>query len=168
MTDIFILRHGDAEPRSGSVVEADRKLTPKGKSDVDRVIRVAFVKKPGPDLILTSPYRRAVETAEIARDLLPGKSRMIETQSLLPQAEPEQTWKELRSHVKSKQILLAGHEPHLSHLAAYLLGAPSLVLDLKKGALVRIFMERMGQEPHGELKWIFTPALARHAEVTRS
>jgi phosphohistidine phosphatase len=168
MTDIFILRHGDAEPRSASVPEADRKLTPKGKSDVERVVRLAFGKKLSPTLILTSPYRRAVETAEIARGLLPGKPRLLETPALLPQAQPEETWKELRSFAKRKQILLAGHEPHLSHSVAYLLGAPSLTLDLKKGALVRISLRSMTPEPHGELKWIVTPALARGTKTPRS
>jgi phosphohistidine phosphatase len=164
MTDIFILRHGDAEPR-GSVPEADRPLTPKGKSDVERVVTLAFEKTSTPELILTSPYRRAVETAEIARGLLPGKPRLLETPSLLPQAQAEETWKELRSFAKTKQILLAGHEPHLSHLIAYLLGTPSLTLDLKKGALVRISLESMTPEPHGELKWILTPALARSTKT---
>jgi phosphohistidine phosphatase len=167
MTDIFILRHGDAEPRSAGVPEADRKLTPKGKSDVERVIKLAFRKKLTPELILTSPYRRAVETAGIARGLL-GKPRLLETPSLLPQAPPEETWQELRSFAKTKQILLAGHEPHLSHLVAYLLGAPSLTLDLKKGALVRISLESMTAEPHGQLKWIVTPALARSTKTPRS
>ena len=167
MTDIFILRHGDAEPR-GSVPESDRQLTPKGKRDVECVVKLAFGKKLSPELILTSPYRRALETAETARGLLPGKIRLIETPSLLPQAQPEETWKELRSFAKTKQILLAGHEPHLSQLIAYLLGTPFLTLDLKKGALVRISLDSMTPEPHGELKWIVTPALARGTKTPRS
>jgi len=168
MTEIFILRHGDAEPRAGSVPEADRKLTPKGRSDVERVVRAAFGKKLTPELILTSPYRRAVETAGVARGLLPGKIRLVETPTLLPERRPEETWKELRSFATTKQILLAGHEPHLSLLVAYLLGTPSLDLDLKKGALVRISMGRLAPEPHGELKWIITPALARNPRTRRS
>ncbi len=32
-------------------------------------------------------------------------------------------------------MLLAGHEPQFSQLAAYLLAAPELVIDFKKGAL---------------------------------
>jgi phosphohistidine phosphatase len=168
MTEIFILRHGDAEQRSGSVAEADRQLTPKGKSDVERVVRLAFGKKLTPELILASPYRRALETAEIARGLLSGNPRLIEAPSLLPGAKPEETWKQLRSFAKTKQILLAGHEPHLSHLVVYLLGAPSLALDLKKGALVRISLPSMSPEPHGQLKWIVTPALARSTKTPRS
>ncbi len=167
MTDIFILRHGDAEPR-GRVPEADRQLTPKGKRDVERVVKLALGKKLSPELILTSPYRRAVETAEIVRGLLPGKIRLIETPSLLPEARPEETWKELRSFAKTKQILIAGHEPHLSHLVAYLLGTPSLDLDLKKGALVRISLQSVTPEPRGQLKWIVTPALTGGSKTPRS
>src|SRR5258708_38558354 len=64
--EIYILRHGDAEPRSAEVEEADRKLTSKGRRDVERVMHAAAGAKVRPDLALTSPYQRALETAHDA------------------------------------------------------------------------------------------------------
>ena len=160
MIDIYVLRHGDAQPRAEGLPEADRKLTPKGRRDVDRVMRHARAAKVKIDLALTSPYRRAIETAEIAVKVLDPKPRLVETSALLPESRPEQVWKEVRSHSDAKGLLLAGHEPQLSQLIGYLLGTPALRLDLKKGALVRIRMERAGAVPHGELKWLLTPRLA--------
>lgn len=162
--EIYILRHGEAEPRSARVEEADRKLTPKGRRDVERVMRAASAAKVRPELALTSPYRRAVETAEIAIHELDPKPKLVETEALLPERSPEQVWKELRPHSDANEILLAGHEPQLSSLVAFLLGAPELRLDLKKGALVRISVEKMGVAPKGELKWVLTPALVREIE----
>ncbi|MEK7753182.1 MAG: phosphohistidine phosphatase SixA, partial [Acidobacteriota bacterium] len=60
-------------------------------------------------------------------------------------------------------LLLAGHEPQFSQLAAYLLAAPELVVDFKKGALVAIEMEQFGPHPRGALRWMLVPKLAKTA-----
>ena len=54
----------------------------------------------------------------------------------------------------------AGHEPLMSATVAYLLNSPSLLVDMKKAALVRIDVERPAAEPRGVLKWMLTPALS--------
>src|SRR5258708_25708177 len=64
--EIYILRHGDAEPRSAEVEEADRKLTSKGRRDVERVMRAAAAAQLRPDLALTPPYPRPLQPAHIA------------------------------------------------------------------------------------------------------
>ena len=158
--EIYVMRHGDAEARATGLDDADRKLTAKGKRDTERVAKLAKAMKIEPDVILTSPYRRAVETAAIAsRCLRAGK--LLETSTQLPQAEPAQAWKEIRSHAKTGQVLIVGHEPQLSELIAFLLGCPELRLDMKKSALVFIDMGTVGSAPKGELKWMLTPGLAR-------
>ena len=159
--EIYILRHGDAEPRSAEVEEADRKLTAKGRHDVENVMRAAAACKVAPEIVLTSPYRRAIETAQLAMRELESKPKLIQTDVLLPEGRVEQVWKELRGHAATQEILLAGHEPQFSQLVAYLLAAPSLHFDFKKGALVRITMDRVSGYPHGELKWIVTPSFFR-------
>ena len=70
--DLYLLRHGEAEPRGPSVAEARRALTDKGRRDVRRVVEQARKAKIKPALILTSPFVRARQTAEFAlgeRDL---------------------------------------------------------------------------------------------------
>lgn len=159
--EIYILRHGEAQPRDEGVPEPDRKLTPKGKRDVDRVARLALAAKVNPGLVLSSPYRRASETAQIAAKVLGIKRQIVESSALLPQAHPKQVWKEVRSQSSAKELLLVGHEPQLSGLIAYFLAAPDLRIDLKKSALVSIRIDQLGPEPHGELKWVLTPGLVR-------
>ena len=162
--DIYILRHGEAQPRSKDVAEADRKLTPQGRDDVERVSRLARAANVQPDLVLSSPYARARQTADVAmRGFAKPRPPLVETPALLPDSSPKQVWKEIKSHSGSCELLLVGHEPQFSELVAYLLASPALRLDLKKGALVRIRMDRLGEEPHGELKWILTPGLIRSA-----
>jgi phosphohistidine phosphatase len=160
--EIYILRHGDAEPRSAEGEDSERCLTPKGRRDVERVMRAAYAAKARPALVLTSPYRRALETAQIAvGELNDSPPRLVQTDALVPEGRLESVWKELRSQSGANEILLVGHEPQLSQLVGYLLAVRELRFDMKKGALVRISMDRFGAQPSGELKWVLTPALVR-------
>lgn len=158
--EIYMMRHGDAEPRASGLDDADRKLTPKGKRDTERVARLVKAMNIEPGVILTSPYRRAVETATIALKYL-NAGKLLETSALLPQGELAQVWKEIRSQAKAAQVLIVGHEPQLSELIAFLLGCPELRLDLKKSALVFVDMGKITSSPKGELKWMLTPGLVR-------
>ncbi len=156
---IYLLRHGTAEPRGPGVPEAARALTPAGKVEVRAVARQASeAAGVSPDLILSSPFVRALETARIAAKAV-GCAQIVETKSLLSDLPPAQIWSEIREHRDAKELMLVGHEPHLSRLAAFLLEAP-LAVDMKKGALLRIDVQDQEGPPRGVLKWMLTPRLA--------
>jgi phosphohistidine phosphatase len=123
------------------------------------VVKAALKAGVRPELILTSPLRRAQETAAIV-SALSGCKHVVETKNLVPGANPELAWKEICALKKVQQVFLAGHEPHLGHLIAFLLEA-ALIVDLKKGALVRISTPAKPGPPRGVLKWLLTPKLAR-------
>jgi len=156
---IFILRHGVAESHEAHKADARRALTSKGKSEVRRVLSLARGANLTPDYVFSSPLLRARETAAVVKKLF-GTKDFVETKSLLPAANPQAMWKELAALKDAKQVLLAGHEPHLSNLIRFLLGA-AVVVDLKKGALVRIDCEGLLGPPRGVLKWMLTPRLVR-------
>lgn len=156
---IYILRHGTAESRKANVPDAGRKLTSGGRSDVRRVLQLAKASGMKPQCILSSALVRAKQTAALAAKLL-GVKDLAETGTLLPNAKPEAVWKELGGLRKVDQVLLAGHEPHMSNLVRFLLESP-VAVDLKKGALVRIDCENVLGPPRGVLKWMVTPRLVR-------
>ena len=85
---------------------------------------------------------------------------MIASDRLKPAAAAKGIWTELGQLPDEPSVLLVGHDPHLSHLAAFLLEAP-LVIDFKKAGLVRIDCSECTGPPRGVLKWIMTPKLAR-------
>ena len=155
--DLYLLRHGEAEPRSASVAEARRQLTEKGSRDVGRVIERSQTVKVKPGLILSSPNVRARQTADIAAEIL--KVKVEESSQLLPSVEPHLIWDELREHADTQEIMLVGHEPHMSRLVSFLL-MTMLAIDFKKGALIRVEVDNPPAQPHGVLKWILTPKLA--------
>ena len=157
--DIYVLRHGEAEERETGLADRDRKLTAKGKRDLKEILKLARKAEVSPALILTSPLRRAQETAAIAADVL-GCKQVMETRNLLPGASPEQIWKEICSDYKVEKILLAGHQPHLGSLIGLLLEA-AVMVDLKKGAMVRIETHGKLGPPRGVLKWMITAKIAK-------
>ncbi|MDQ6704690.1 MAG: phosphohistidine phosphatase SixA, partial [Acidobacteriota bacterium] len=153
------LRHGIAEEQKPGSSDADRALTKEGREKLEAVLKRAAESGLSPSTILTSPYLRATQTAEIAAKVLKHVSAPVRIDALLPSSSPRAVWDEIRGYRSADQLLLAGHEPLLSQLVSYLLGAPSLQVDMKKAALVRIDLEGFRGEPHGVLKWMLTPKL---------
>lgn len=160
MSEIYILRHGIAEPYRPGHNDAERALTAEGRKKLRTVLGVARLAGLAPALILTSPYRRALETAALAARVLTYQGELLQTAALAPDSSPQKVWEELRIHRGAESLLLVGHEPLFSQLTAHLLGAPSLLVDFKKGALVRIDVDSFGLQPRGVLRWFLTPKLA--------
>jgi len=154
---IYLLRHGIAD---NSTPDSERALTAEGREKLRRVLARARAADVAPSLILSSPYRRALETAEVAAEVLGYQGKVVKTRALVPDASPFDTWEEIRKRSDEHAILLASHEPLMSSLAAFLLASPVLLVDMKKAALVRVDCERTGPEPKGVLKWMLTPATA--------
>lgn len=157
---IYLLRHGVAEDVHAGQSDSERALTPEGKKKLRNVLRSAHAADIAPSLILTSPYRRAVQSAEIAAEALNYKGELVRTKALEPGSQPRAIWEEIRTHKDEPEILLSGHEPLLSSVTSYLLGCPNLQIDFKKGALACVEIDRFTAEPHGALRWMLTPKLA--------
>ena len=157
---VYLLRHGVAEEGGTSVNDADRALTAEGRQKLREVLRAAVNAEVQPTLILTSPLKRAVQTAEIAKDILGYKSALVRTKALVPSATVDLVWEEVRAHRNEEQLMLVGHDPLFSHLGGYLLGAPSLKIDFKKGSILRVDFENFPSHPHGILRWYLTAKLA--------
>jgi len=157
---VNIVRHAIAEDRGKGLDDANRALTDEGRARVLPVLKLAAATGMAPDAILSSPLVRAMQTATIAAKVLKWKGDILQTTGLSPDATPEQTWEELRTHANRSEIVVVGHEPHLSRLAAYLLGSPELKVELKKGGIVRIRIDRLSGSPRGVLEWMLAPRLA--------
>ena len=157
---IYLLRHGIAENAAPGTPDSERALTGEGREKLRRVLARAHAAEVAPSLILSSPYRRVLETAEVAVEMLGYPGKVVKTRALVPDASPFDAWDEIRKRPGEPAILLASHEPLMSSFAAFLLASPALLVDMKKAALVRVDCERIGPEPKGVLKWMLTPATA--------
>jgi phosphohistidine phosphatase len=157
--ELYLLRHGIAEDFAASGRDADRALTSEGKKKLKEIFRAAAQADLRPSMILTSPFRRAKETAALAMKGLDYSGDLIESSALVPNAHPQELWEEVRVHRTEPKLLLVSHEPLMSSAAAFLLNASGLRIDFKKGAILRIDLEGFSAHPTGLLKWYLTPRL---------
>jgi len=157
--EIYLFRHGIAEDAKAGRPDSGRALTDEGRKKTAEVVKAARRSGAAPSLIVSSPYVRAVETAEIARAGFAYQGEVVLTEALVPHGLPENVWAELRDYRDEAAVLLAGHEPLMSQLAAYLLASPGLRVEMKKAAMIRIDVGSMGPAPHGTLRWLITPKL---------
>lgn len=128
--DLLLLRHGIAEERLGGLDHPDRALTARGRRRTRAVIDALVCRGVGVERLITSPYRRALETAQIACEA--GLSGQLEQQPRLqPGGDAALLVKDL-----SGRVGLVGHEPDLSDLACSLLGlVPGSLVLRKAGAM---------------------------------
>ena len=157
---VYLLRHGIAEDQRPGASDADRALTDEGRRKLKSVLQAASKAGVKPALILTSPLRRAVETAEVAQEVLEYKNQLIRTQALTPASAVEDVWREIRAHRDEDSLMLVGHNPLFDELAAYLLGSGAVHVSFKKGAILRVDFESFPAQPKGILRWYLTPKLA--------
>lgn len=157
---VYLLRHGIAEDAKYEANDADRLLTPEGKRKLRQVLKSAAEAGLHPELIITSPLKRAVQTAEIAKDVLAYKQEVSRSKVLTPGSHPENVWHEIRQHRDLGSLLLVGHNPLFASLSAYLLGTPAAQIDFKKGAIMRIDFDSVTLQPRGTLRWYLTARLA--------
>ena len=158
--EIYLLRHGIADDGHAGQPDSERALTSEGKKKLRAVLKTVQQAGIAPSLIITSPYRRALQTAQLAAEILDYKGDLLRSSALEPGSQPSAVWDEIRVHHDEGAILLAGHEPLFSSLTAYLLACPRLRVDFKKGAIACVEVDRFGPEPQGALRWMLTPKLA--------
>lgn len=161
--DLYILRHAIAEVRSGSIPGGDsqRRLTAEGKKKMRRITKGMKAAKLSFDLILSSPFVRAKQTADIVAEYFGLSDRLELSTALAADGNPKELIDELRrSHKRRKSILLVGHEPYLSRLISLLIsGDTSIAIDLKKGGLCKLSVASLHYGRCATLEWLLSPRL---------
>jgi phosphohistidine phosphatase len=159
---IYLMRHGIAIDREDPDCppEKERYLTAKGIERTGAVAAGLCEMDIKPTALLTSPYVRAVQTAEIvcqALDLDPKQLR--ETDALKTEAKPARLAEEL-SHLSDKEVICFGHGPQLDDFIAYAVKAETAFTALKKAGVA--CLEISGFSPlQASLPWLLTSRALR-------
>jgi phosphohistidine phosphatase len=141
--DLWLLRHATAEERSSSGRDEDRALTADGAKRARAVARGLAALEPGISLVLTSPYRRARQTAEPVLEALGVSRKLRESQALEPARDPEEIIAEVQAE-EAESVLLVGHQPHLGALLGHLVTGGRFEIPLKKASVARVTLEGRG------------------------
>lgn len=161
--DVLIVRHARAEDRNifalSGKPDSQRPLTEEGKERMARAMpglsRFVFAVH----AIATSPWLRALETAEIMADHFGPEPEIIDV--LEPPVDFEGVCRWLGEQ-RGSCVALVGHEPDLGWLASRLLsGGDESFIPLKKAGACLIGFEGPPAAGSGELRWLITPAQMR-------
>jgi phosphohistidine phosphatase len=153
---LYFLRHGEADWPGWTKPDDERPLTDSGKKEMRQVAKFLNRLKVKPDLIVTSPLPRALQTAEVAAEELKTKLRQDEA------LEPGFGISELRTVLKrhpSKVLMLVGHEPDFSSVISALTGG---FVKMSKAGVALIDIDPETEK--GRLLWLFPPKFARKAK----
>ncbi|MDH4569614.1 phosphohistidine phosphatase SixA [Pseudomonas sp. BN414] len=113
---LWLLRHGEAEPRART--DAERELTRHGRKDVLHSAAQLAGRPLG--AILASPYVRAQQTAELVRDALGFRGAVGTAPWSTPESDPREALNFLAER-SEQDLLLVTHNPFVSDLAGFLI-----------------------------------------------
>lgn len=162
---LLIIRHAIAQEREDFAKTGQddslRPLTDEGIWKMERVVRGLRVATRTLDVLGTSPYRRATQTADIVAKGYPN-ARIETVEALTPDTPFNAFVHWLRAIDGADTVAAIGHEPHLSALTTWLLaGDDQAFLSLKKGGAVMVEFEGQPRQGNGLLLWALSPALLR-------
>lgn len=159
--ELFLLRHGIAVDRGlpGYEDDSQRPLTPKGAARIQRIAQATKHLGLEFDLILSSPYLRAAQTAGLMARVHKAEERLHLTENLAPLTSPSALIGEIHErYADALSILLVGHEPYLSNLAGMLLaGDEKVALTFKKGGLCKFSIDELHYGRCATLEWLMAP-----------
>jgi phosphohistidine phosphatase len=170
--NIYLLRHAHALDMGEAGVQTDeeRPLSDEGHRQMEVV--ADGVKRLGLtfDQIISSPLRRAVETAqELCRYLGLPDSTIATWDQLEPGAPTKKLMKKLRT-LESGDVVLVGHAPEMAMWAGWLIGGKDCQVEIPKAGLAYIRCDAPPRKGVGTLVWLLTPELLQglHEEARGS
>jgi len=150
---IIFIRHAAAIERSADIAEERRYLTPKGRDFFRETARILLKKGIEPDLILTSPLLRAVQTADILAERLRFKGPLEAVDALAPGFDCTRLRKLINHYRQINELIIVGHEPDLSTVVAALLGLRK-GFNFKKGSAIRLNIKSAELPGSAVFKWL--------------
>lgn len=158
--NVYLLRHGSAgQKKSNPIADHKRPLDKEGKQQCIQLGATLSSLKLQFDVVLSSPLKRALQTAALV-----GTETGFEKKIQLSQAlEPNGTWSDFQQLLESlsgfDDVLLVGHRPSLPEFLNRLLypDGGNSALRLRKGAIALLNLERGA----AKLQWLLDPRVVR-------
>ncbi len=163
---VVMIRHAPAEEREAfaSTGQPDelRPLSKKGIAKMRHAIQGLQTIVPRIETIVTSPLKRAQETAELLLQVY-SYTHYEQLPALAPLSSGQTVLKYLQDYAQtSHTIALIGHEPDLGQLATWwLTGHSGPWLPLKKGGICLVEFPNEVQAGQATLSWLLTPKQLR-------
>lgn len=166
--NLYLMRHANAGLRKPNpTLDLKRGLVKEGKEQCIQMARLLSALKVQIDAVISSPLKRALQTAQLVSTELGYEAKIEVNPALAPDGTFAAFQDLLTTHSASDGILVVGHNPNLNQFLGKLVtGNGGASLRLRKGAIARIDMSR---HP-AQLQWLMDPRMARniYASVGKS
>jgi len=138
-----------------------RPLTDKGRARMKRNAAGIVAALPQLDIIATSPFTRAAQTAALLGRAY-GKVEVAEVPALGAGGSRDELLEWLSARDQEEQVAIVGHEPDLGWLVAWFLGGDGVpAVGMRKGGACLLEFVGHPSPGRGELKWFLPPSLLR-------
>ena len=166
--NLYLMRHANAGvPRESAKLDAKRGLIAEGKEQCMVMGRILGALKVQPDVIISSPLKRALQTAQFVGNELGYEGKVEVSDALGLNATYADFQKLIDKYVDRQDVLVVGHNPNLfQFLGRIITGNGGAGVRMRKGAVARIDMDK--RPPL--LQWLIDPRMARwiYASVAKS
>jgi phosphohistidine phosphatase len=170
---LFLMRHADAgTPRGNPILDGKRGLVKEGKQQCMLMARLLSAVKAPVDVIVASPLKRAMQTAQLMGNELGYDDQVQVSPALGLNATFADFQRLLEKYADREGVLAVGHNPNLFQFLGRLVsgnGGETIresSIRMRKGAVARVDLERHPPQ----LQWLIDPRAARaiYASVTKS
>jgi phosphohistidine phosphatase len=156
--NLYLIRHAIAVEEYED--DSQRPLTDKGRKKMRQIAKGLRSLGVEFDVILSSPYVRATETAEVLADVFKMRKEVQFSENLLPLSSPDLLIAELNEKYAVDSIALVGHEPFLSALIGLLVADnPNADITLKKGGVCSLSADDLHHTHKASMDWLLTPGI---------
>jgi len=167
--ELLVIRHGVAEEREDFAAtgkdDSLRPLTKEGRWKMERGARALRHAIPSLNVIATSPFTRAAQTAKIVAAAYDdvGVERL---DALTPEGRPQAFLAWLRGRESDDRVAAVGHEPHLGSLVYWLLTGEVVEgrIAMKKGGACLLELDPKSRAGKATLLWSLTPSILRRLD----
>jgi phosphohistidine phosphatase len=156
---LYVVRHAEALSQEKADInsDADRPLTEYGHAQCRALAPALLAQGVTIEVILTSPYLRARQTAQgLVDHWLDPKPRIEECEELAPSGSSGKLARTLRK-MKVATAALVGHMPDLAEHLAWFVGSKKARLEMDKAGVAFIECDDLPDKGSGSLRWLVTP-----------
>lgn len=166
--NLYLMRHANAGvPRDSAKLDAKRGLIAEGKEQCMIMGRLLGALKVQPDIIISSPLKRALQTAQFVGNELGYEGKVEISEALGLGATFADFQKMIDKYSDRQDVFVVGHNPNLFQFVGRLItGNGGAGVRMRKGSVVRIDMDK-----HPPLlQWLIDPRMARwiYSSVAKS
>jgi phosphohistidine phosphatase len=155
--NIYLIRHAQAEPTTHLKKDRERELTAEGIQILKESATSWKNFITGFDFILSSPFRRALHTAEILADYFGYKDEIIRDNSLAPGSNTNAII-QLAASLNGERIAFIGHQPDIGFQISSLICTSEVNLKMSPATIVNISFNGYPKIGKGLLKFLLPPS----------